>query len=82
MTNTRAKKELGEDVVFDTEDVDKADIGKDEGEKEEEAEIDVDDEDLEAMSREELLQKAKEMGLNVNPDMSKEELINKIREEK
>lgn len=55
--------------------------------EEEESEIDSEDEDVEEeeenwenTSKEELFQKAKDMGLDVNPNMSKEELIKVIRE--
>lgn len=79
MENKRSgKKILGPDVVFNTEDVDKADMDKKE-EDNDEVEIADEDDDLEEMSREELLQKAKDMGLDVNANMSKEDLIKTIR---
>ncbi len=78
--NNKMKKSIFEVAFEAEEDAEKADIDI---EKNAEAEIDLaddNDDDPEAMSKEELLQKAKDMGLNVNANMSKEDLIKTIRE--
>lgn len=78
------KEILRSDVIFNAkdEDVDKAGVDDADDEKDDDVGIDIvgDEDNLGAMSKEELLQKAKDMGLDVNANMSKEDLIKIIRE--